>query len=85
MSEPNLRWVQLQGTVDACSHARQDDAGVALEAFGAAVNERDDRAGIQNPVFVDQDGDLGRHAPQVNGRCYLTYACTLDMQTTPKS
>ena len=60
MSEPHLRWVQLQGTVDACSHARQDDTGVALEAFGAAVNERDDRAGIQNPVFVDQDGDLDR-------------------------
>ena len=52
--------VQLQGTVDARRHARQDEPGVALEAFGAAVDERDDGAGVQNPVFIDQDGDLER-------------------------
>jgi len=53
-----LRRVQLQGAVDARGHARQDDARVPLEAFRAAVDQRDDGAGVQNAVLVAQDGDL---------------------------
>lgn len=50
--------VQLQGAVDACSHAWQNDASVAFKALRSSINEGDDRAGIQDAIFIAQDGYL---------------------------
>lgn len=50
--------VQLQCAVNACGHARQNDTSVAFEALRPSINEGDDGARIQNPVFIAQQGDL---------------------------
>lgn len=54
----DLRRVQLQRAVDAGRHAGQDDPGVSFKTLRPSVDERDDGAGIQDAVFVTQEGDL---------------------------
>lgn len=54
----DLRWVQLQCAVDACSHAGQNDTSVSFKALRSSVDEGDDGAGIQDSVFIDQEGYL---------------------------
>lgn len=35
---PHLRRVKLKGTVDAGSHAGENDSGIAFKAFGPTIN-----------------------------------------------
>lgn len=52
--------IQLQGAVDTRSHAWQNDTGISFKALCPAINEWDDRAGIQDSIFIAQEGDLER-------------------------
>lgn len=54
----NLWGIQLQRAVNACRHAGQNDASISFEALCSSVDEGDDGAGIQNSVFVAQEGYL---------------------------
>lgn len=56
----DLWWIELQCAVNASGHARQDDPRIALEALCPPVNQRDDGAGVQNPIIIDQKRELGR-------------------------
>lgn len=50
--------IQLQCAVDACSHARQNDTSISFEALRSPIDEGDDGAGIQNSIFIAQEGYL---------------------------
>lgn len=58
VEERHLWRVQLQCAVDARRHAGEDDSGVSFEALCSSVNERDDGAGVQDSVFIAQEGYL---------------------------
>lgn len=54
----DLWGIQLQRAVNARSHAGQNDTSISFEALCSSINEGDDGAGIQNSVFVAQEGYL---------------------------
>lgn len=51
---PNLRRVKVKGTVNAGSHARENDSGIAFKAFSPTINKRNDRTWIQDTILVHQ-------------------------------
>lgn len=53
-TEAHLRRIELQGTLNTGSHARQDDPGAALEALGAPVDEWDNGRRIQHAFLESQ-------------------------------
>lgn len=53
-----LWWVQLQRAVNTSSHAWQNDTSISFEALCPTIDEGNDRTGIQNSVFIAQEGYL---------------------------
>ena len=51
----DLRREQIQRALDAGAHARIDDSGVALEAFGAAIHDGLDAGLVEDAVLVVVD------------------------------
>lgn len=54
----DLWGIQLQRAVNARSHAGQNDTSISFEALRSSIDEGDDGAGIQNSVFIAQEGYL---------------------------
>lgn len=53
--ERDLWWVELQCTVDASSHAGQNDTSVSFEALRSSIDEGNDGARIQNSIVIVQE------------------------------
>lgn len=61
--------IQLQCAVDACSHARQNDTSISFEALRSSIDEGDDGAGIQNSIFIAQEGYLEKATEDTLVKC----------------
>lgn len=52
----HLWGVKLQGAINASCHARKNDSGIAFEALCATIYKRNNGAGIQDTIFINQQG-----------------------------
>ena len=50
-----MGWKQIQRALDAGRHSRVDDPGIALEALGPAVHDRDEAGLVHGAVVVVAD------------------------------
>lgn len=55
---PHLRRVKLKGTVDAGSHAWENDSSIAFKAFSPTVNQRNDWTLVQDFILIHQQRQL---------------------------
>lgn len=67
----DLWWVELQCTVDASSHAGQDDASVSFEALRSSIDEGNDGARIQNSIVIVQERYLKKNKATKDARRYI--------------
>lgn len=54
----DLWGVELQCTVNACSHAGQNDSSISFEALCSSIDKGNDGARIENSIFIVEEGYL---------------------------